>query len=98
MVIRSIENRFVGFPAKCKALFKHANSPPEGGEFLQAVTKASQSLRPQTQKIPIIFSGGVYGGENTVRLANVRAWRVRCSEPQLFHREPSEAVLCGDNA
>ena len=24
MVIRSIENRFVGFPAKCKTLFKHA--------------------------------------------------------------------------
>ena len=50
------------------------------------------------KKVEIIFSGGVYVGENTARLANVRAWRVRCSEPQLFHREPSEAVLCGDNA
>ena len=30
----------------------------------------------------IIFSGGVYGGENTARPANVRAWRVRCSGPQ----------------
>ena len=36
--------------------------------------------------------------DRSKRLANVRAWRVRCSEPQLFHREPSEAVLCGDNA
>ena len=33
-------------------------------------------------KVLTIFSGGVYVGENTSRLANVRAKRVRCGEPQ----------------
>ena len=33
----------------------------------------------QTQKIPIIFAGGVYGVENTFRLANVRVVRRRCT-------------------
>ena len=41
-------------------------------ELPQNVKKASQSLRPQAQTVEIIFSGGVYVGENTARLANVR--------------------------
>ena len=68
------------------------------GPALHSLSKKPRRVCARRRKeIPIIFSGGVYGGENTTRLANVRAWRVRCSEPQLFHREPSEAVLCGDN-
>ena len=35
-------------------------------------------------RVSFIFSGGVYVGENTSRLANVRAQRVRCGEPQPF--------------
>ena len=47
--------------------------------------KASQSLRPQAaNRISIIFSGDMCGGENTARPANVRAWRVRCSGPRFF--------------
>ena len=33
-------------------------------------------------KVQNIFAGGVYVGKNTSRLANVRAKRVRCGEPQ----------------
>ena len=47
------------------------------------------------KEIPIIFSGDMCGGENTARLANVRARRVRCSEPQLFQREPNAVGLVG---
>ena len=35
-------------------------------------------------KVQSIFAGGVYVGKNTSRLANVRAKRVRCGEPQPF--------------
>ena len=35
-------------------------------------------------KVQNIFAGGVYVGKNTSRLANVRAKRVRCGEPQPF--------------
>ncbi len=42
-----------------------------------------------TNEFPIIFSGGVYVGENSSRLANVRAQRVRCGEPQPFQTDPS---------
>ena len=49
------------------------------------------------KKMEIIFSGGVYVGENTARLANVR--RARCALRALpraaapFKREPSETGL-----
>ena len=61
--------------------------------------KASQSLRPQAQKILIIFSGSMYVGENTSRLANVRAVRLlarsECAAARRnpLKREPSEAAL-----
>ena len=35
-------------------------------------------------RVSIIFSGDMRVGENTARLANVRAERVRCGEPQPF--------------
>ena len=39
------------------------------------IKKASQSLRPQAQRSPIIFFGDMCGEENTSRPANVRAVR-----------------------
>ena len=55
------------------------------GSGAQSVKRASQSSPPAGgESNRIIFSGGVYVGENTSRLANVRAKRVRCGEPQPF--------------
>ena len=47
------------------------------------------------KKIGIIFSGGVYVGENTARLANVRRVRPSCAAASRspFKREPSETGL-----
>ena len=47
------------------------------------------------KKVKIIFSGGVYVGENTARLANVRRVRPSCAAASrsLFKREPSETGL-----
>ena len=39
------------------------------------IKKASQSLRPQAQRSPIIFFGDMCGEENTSQAANVRAVR-----------------------
>ena len=47
------------------------------------------------KKMEIIFSGGVYVGENTARLANVRRACPSCAAASrsLFKREPSETGL-----
>ena len=47
------------------------------------------------KKVGIIFSGGVYVGENTAQLANVRRVRPSCAAASRspFKREPSETGL-----
>ena len=47
------------------------------------------------KKVGIIFSGGVYVGENTARFANVRRVRPSCAAASRspFKREPSETGL-----
>ena len=43
------------------------------------VTKPRRVCVRRRKEISIIFSGGVYGGENTARLANVRIGRLWCT-------------------
>ena len=57
------------------------------GETLpvQPVRKRLAEFAPAgANRVLIIFSGDMCVGENTFRLANVRAQRVRCGEPQPF--------------
>ena len=48
-------------------------------EKLRNVTKPRRVCVRRRKEISIIFSGGVYGGENTARLANVRIGRLWCT-------------------
>ena len=69
---------------------------PSGGVRLPNKSLAEFALA-SAKKMEIIFSGGVYVGENTARLANVRRARralralPRAAAP--FKREPSETGL-----
>ena len=77
-----------------------------GGEYAplrRAMLESKKSLAEfalaSAKKMEIIFSGGVYVGENTARLANVRRARLRRALRALqraaapFKREPSETGL-----
>ena len=71
---------------------------PSGGVRLPNKSLAEFALA-SAKKVEIIFSGGVYVGENTARLANVRRARRRRALRALqraaapFKREPSETGL-----
>ena len=55
------------------------------GSFLKFMGKSLAEFAPAgANKVLTIFSGDMCVGENTSRLANVRAQRVRCGEPQPF--------------
>ena len=67
---------------------------PSGGVRLPNKSLAEFALA-SAKKVEIIFSGGVYVGENTARLANVRRVRPSCAAASRspFKREPSETGL-----
>ena len=67
---------------------------PSGGVRLPNKSLAEFALA-SAKKVEIIFSGGVYVGENTARLANVRRACPSCAAASrsLFKREPSETGL-----
>ena len=90
----------------CRALLRKARNDKSGSLSLN-VQKAPRVRRSDcrkslaefapagAKKMEIIFSGGVYVGENTARLANVRRVRPSCAAASrsLFKREPSETGL-----
>ena len=67
---------------------------PSGGVRLPNKSLAEFALA-SAKKVEIIFSGGVYVGENTARLANVRRACPSCDAASRspFKREPSETGL-----
>ena len=67
---------------------------PSGGVRLPNKSLAEFALA-SAKKVEIIFSGGVYVGENTARLANVRRVYPSCAAASrsLLKREPSETGL-----
>ncbi len=76
-----------------------AGSPGSGSRLRACRKSLAEFASADAKKPPIIFSGGMYGGENTARLANVRRARLRRALRALqraaapFKREPSETGL-----
>ena len=71
-------------------------APARKQEPPRTVEKSLAEFAPAgAKKMGIIFSGGVYVGENTARLANVRRVRPSCAAASRspFKREPSETGL-----
>ena len=66
------------YPENAGNLFAQGPSQPVGYDGPQTVEKSLAEFAPAgAKKMEIIFSGGVYVGENTARLANVRRVRRR---------------------
>ena len=62
----------------CKQMIK--NRPPVHRQAIQTgkCKKPRRVCARRRKEIPIIFSGGMYGGENTARLANARIGHLWC--------------------
>ena len=88
----AITEPLAGHPYKSYLLRGRDSAP---GAFGLSKKSLAEFALASAKKIGIIFSGGVYVGENTARLANVRRACPSCAAASrsLFKREPSETGL-----